>query len=70
MRVQSIYLPDLMRVKIPLTDAELIKALLLQADLYPASEERYVRQRLFEIASEWDDIEAKLQDEKNVAISQ
>jgi hypothetical protein len=50
--------------KIPLTDAELIKALLLQADLYPASEERYVRQRLFEIASEWDDIEAKLQDEK------
>lgn len=50
--------------KIPLTDAELIKALLLQADLYPSSEERFVKQRLFEIASEWDDIEAKLQDEK------
>ncbi len=50
--------------KIPLTDAELIKALLLQADLYPTSEERFVKQRLFEIATEWDDIEAKLQDEK------
>ncbi len=50
--------------KIPLTDAELIKALLLQADLYPANEERYVKQRLFEIASEWDEIEAALQDEK------
>lgn len=50
--------------KIPLTDAELIRALLLQADLYPSSEERFVRQRLFEIASEWDSIEAKLQDEK------
>lgn len=50
--------------KIPLTDAELIKALLLQADLYPTSEDRFVKQRLFEIATEWDDIEAKLQDEK------
>lgn len=50
--------------KIPLTDAELIKALLLQSDLYPTDEERFVKQRLFEIASEWDDIEAKLQDEK------
>lgn len=50
--------------KIPLTDAELIKALLLQADLYPSSDERYAKQRLFEIASEWDEIEASLQDEK------
>lgn len=50
--------------KIPLTDAELIKALLLQADLYPSNEERYIKQRLFEIASEWDIIEAALQDEK------
>ena len=50
--------------KIPLTDAELIKALLLQADLYPPNEERFVKQRLFEIATEWDYIEAKLQDEK------
>lgn len=50
--------------KIPLTDAELIKALLLQADHYPTKDERYVKQRLFEIASEWDTIEATLQDEK------
>ena len=50
--------------KIPLTDSELIKALLLQADLYPIGEERFVKQRLFEISTEWDDIEAKLQDEK------
>lgn len=50
--------------KIPLTDAELIKALLLQADLYPPSESKLVKQRLFEIASEWDEIEAALQDEK------
>ncbi len=50
--------------KIPLTDAELIKALLLQSDLYPANDEKYAKQRLFEIASEWDEIEATLQDEK------
>ena len=50
--------------KIPLTDAELIKALLLQGDIYPSSEEKYVKQRLFEIASEWDEIEASFQDEK------
>ncbi len=49
--------------KIPLTDAELIKALLLQSDLYPNNEDKYVEQRLFEIASEWDQIEADLQDE-------
>ena len=50
--------------KIPLTDAELIKALLLQADFYPQNEEKLVKQRLFEIASEWDEIEATLHDEK------
>jgi len=50
--------------KIPLTDAELIKALLLQGDRYPTADERYVKQRLFEIASEWDEIEAALQDEQ------
>jgi uncharacterized protein with ParB-like and HNH nuclease domain len=50
--------------KIPLTDSELIKALLLQSDRYPISELRYAKQRLFEIASEWDEIEASLQDEK------
>lgn len=50
--------------KIPLTDAELIKALLLQGDCYPDSEQRFIKQRLFEIASEWDAIEANFQDEK------
>ncbi len=50
--------------KIPLTDAELIKALLLQADLYPQSELKFISQRLFEIASEWDEMEASLQDER------
>lgn len=50
--------------KIPLTDAELIKALLLQGDRYPVNDEKYVKQRIFEIASEWDEIEATLQDEK------
>ncbi len=49
--------------KIPLTDAELIKALLLQSDLYQPQEDRYVKQRLFEIASEWDEMEAAFQDE-------
>jgi uncharacterized protein with ParB-like and HNH nuclease domain len=50
--------------KIPLTDAELIKALLLQSDKYPVKDDKYIKQRLFEIASEWDEIEATLQDEK------
>jgi len=50
--------------KIPLTDAELIKALILQSDLYPTHKKELIKQRLFEIASEWDDIEATLQDDK------
>lgn len=50
--------------KIPLTDAELIKALLLQNDCYPDNEQRFTKQRLFEIASEWDTIESNLQDEQ------
>ena len=50
--------------KIPLTDAELIKALLLQGDNYPDVQQKIIKQRLFEIASEWDTIEASLQDEK------
>ena len=50
--------------KVPLTDAELIKAMLLQSELYPAGEKKYVKQRLHEIAAEWDAIEAKLQDDK------
>lgn len=50
--------------KIALTDAELIKALILQSDLYKEADIKYVKQRLFEIANEWDMIEAHLQDEK------
>lgn len=49
--------------KIPLTDTELIKALLLQADHYPENEQPLVQQRLFEIASEWDRIESELQND-------
>jgi uncharacterized protein with ParB-like and HNH nuclease domain len=49
--------------KIPLTDAELIKALLLQNDRYHAAKREYAKQRLFEIASEWDEITAGFQNE-------
>lgn len=49
--------------KIPLTDAELIKALLLQQDKYDEDEIKFIRMRLFEIASEWDRIEYALQEE-------
>ncbi len=50
--------------KIPLTDSELIKALLLQSDRYPINEQKIVKQRLFEIASEWDEIEVAMSDKK------
>ena len=50
--------------KIPLTDAELIKALLLQSDKYAKDELKLVRMRLFDIASEWDRIEYTLQNEE------
>ncbi|WP_332027531.1 DUF262 domain-containing protein [Kaistella sp.] len=50
--------------KIPLTDAELIKALLLQSDKYNADEIKFIKMRLFEIASEWDTIEYTLQNEE------
>ncbi|PKL18384.1 MAG: hypothetical protein CVV49_06215 [Spirochaetae bacterium HGW-Spirochaetae-5] len=50
--------------KIPLTDAELIKALLLQSDKYNSDEIKYIKMRLFEIASEWDSIEYTLQNEE------
>ncbi|MFH7018634.1 DUF262 domain-containing protein [Flavobacterium sp. FlaQc-47] len=48
--------------KIPLTDAELIKALLLQSDRYDEKELKFVEMKLFELASEWDRIEYALQD--------
>ena len=50
--------------KVPLTNAELIKALLLQSDYYPQGEKKFVHHRLLEIAAEWDEMEAKLQDDK------
>jgi len=59
--------------KIPLTDSELIKAFLLQGDIYQYQEKnvksqendvKYIQQRLFEIAKEWDNIEYHLQNDK------
>ncbi|MBL7694842.1 MAG: DUF262 domain-containing protein [Ferruginibacter sp.] len=50
--------------KIPLTDAELTKALLLQADKYTADELKFYKMRLFEIANEWDNIEYTLQNDE------
>jgi uncharacterized protein with ParB-like and HNH nuclease domain len=50
--------------KIPLTDAELIKALLLQSDKYTEEELPFNKMRLFQIASEWDNIEYTLQNEE------
>jgi hypothetical protein len=47
--------------KIPLTDAELTKALLLQSDKYDENELKFIEGRLFELASEWDTIEYTLQ---------
>jgi hypothetical protein len=48
--------------KIPLTDAELTKALLLQSDKYSTDELEFNRMRLHNIATEWDIIETTLQD--------
>ena len=50
--------------KIPLTDAELVKALLLQTDAYEEKDLEFINGQLFEIASEWDDIEYNLQKEE------
>jgi len=62
--------------KIPLTDAELTKALLLQSDTYNANsnqgyendnkheqEMKFKKMKLYNIAKEWDDIEYALQDD-------
>jgi hypothetical protein len=48
--------------KIPLTDAELTKALLLQSDKYPKEELEFNKMKLHNIATEWDMIETTLQD--------
>lgn len=50
--------------KIPLTDAELIKALLLQLDKYPDAMKATVNKDLEKIANEWDKIEYRLQEEE------
>ena len=39
--------------KIPLTDAELTKALLLQCDKYAEKELKFIERRLFELASDY-----------------
>ena len=49
--------------KIALTDAELIKALLLQSDKYHPDDLKINKMKLFEIATEWDTIEYTLQEE-------
>jgi hypothetical protein len=48
--------------KIPLTDAELTKALLLQSDKYSTHELKFNEMKLHNIATEWDIIETTLQD--------
>lgn len=50
--------------KIPLTNAELCKALLLQKDKYPQENLEYIKLKLKEIASEWDTIESTLQNDE------
>lgn len=47
--------------KIPLTNAELVKALLLRSDNFNKDDD-YIKLKQLEIASEWDTIEYKLQD--------
>ncbi len=53
--------------KIALTDTELIKALILQSDIYPDDNSprnrNIMKEYLFRIATEWDDIEKGLHDE-------
>lgn len=50
--------------KIPLTNAELIKALFLNSSNFPNSDSEEIRLRQLEIASEWDRIEYSLQNEE------
>ena len=50
--------------KIPLTDAELTKALLLQSDKYDKDELTFIKMRLFGIATEWDTFEYTLQNDE------
>ncbi|MGB0998841.1 MAG: DUF262 domain-containing protein [Flavobacteriales bacterium] len=50
--------------KIPLTNAELIKALFLNSSNFPNSQSEEIRLRQLEIATEWDRIEYALQNEE------
>ncbi len=50
--------------KIPLTNAELIKALFLNRSNFSGGNDEYIRLRQLEIASEWDGIEYTLQNEE------
>ncbi len=50
--------------KIPLTNAELIKALFLNSSNFPNAESEELRLRQLEIASEWDRIEYSLQNDE------
>ena len=50
--------------KIPLTNAELIKALFLKKDNFESNEKDNIYLKQLEIASEWDRIESSLQDDK------
>lgn len=50
--------------KIPLTNAELIKALFLNSSNFPNSDREEIRLRQLEIASEWDRIEYSLQNDE------
>lgn len=50
--------------KIPLTNAELIKALILNSSNFEGSDNNYLRLRQQEIASEWDNIEYTLQNDE------
>lgn len=50
--------------KIPLTNAELIKALFLNSSNFPDSDSEEIRLRQLEIASEWDRMEYSLQNDE------
>ncbi|MBU1342528.1 MAG: DUF262 domain-containing protein [Proteobacteria bacterium] len=50
--------------KIPLTNAELIKALFLNSSNFEKGDLKKLKQKQFEIASEWDNIEHSLQNDR------
>ena len=50
--------------KIPLTNAELIKALILNSSNFKDSDTNHLRLQQQEIASEWDDVEYRLHDDE------